>query len=329
MNGGGVNESENELWVEAEGEHKRDDRGESKAFAGSEVGEGGPAAVERAGEDLLDDSEDDDGGDHEAYYGDGCGPGDEGEGAFEDEELADEAVEAGEPEGGEKRDAHEAGKDGGDFAEAAEVVEGACAVAALLNQGDEPEDGGGGEAVVEHLEDDAVHGGEFLRGERRVSAGELRDGEDGEQAVAEVVDRGIGEDALEVFLREGGVGGEDDRRDGQPEQGRQYGPHLREKDGEQDAEEAVESHLRHRSGQQDGGAGGGFGVGGGEPGVERNERYFDGESQERSEEDEECEVVREEVVVGEVRCHCRHQRIGLRELGEFDEVEVMGREEDG
>src|SRR5665213_3463057 len=267
MNGGGVNESENELWVEAEGEHKRDDRGESKAFAGSEVGEGGPAAVERAGEDLLDDSEDDDGGDHEAYYGDGCGPGDEGEGAFEDEELADEAVEAGEPEGGEKRDAHEAGKDGGDFAEAAEVVEGACAVAALLNQGDEPEDGG--------------------------------------------------------------VGGEDDRRDGQPEQGRQYGPHLREKDGEQDAEEAVESHLRHRSGQQDGGAGGGFGVGGGEPGVERNERYFDGESQERSEEDEECEVVREEVVVGEVRCHCRHQRIGLRELGEFDEVEVMGREEDG
>ena len=116
--------------------------------------------VERAGEDALDDSEDEDGGEQKAEDGDGGGPGDERERALEDEELADEAVEARQAERGEEGDAHQAGEDGSDFAQAAEVVEAAQAAAALFEQSDEPEDRRGGEAVVEHLQHDAVHGGD-------------------------------------------------------------------------------------------------------------------------------------------------------------------------
>ena len=105
---------------------------------------------------------------------------------------------------------------------------------------------------------------------------------------------------LRSLLRQGGVGGEDDGGDGEPEQRRQDGLHLREEDGQQDAEEAVEAHLRHGAGQQDGRAGGGFRVGGGQPGVERDQRDLDGEAEEGAEEDEEGEVVRSEAVPGEV-----------------------------
>jgi hypothetical protein len=69
-----------------------------------------------------------------------------------------------------------------------------------LHHRDEPEECGGGDAVVEHLQDDAV--------QRRGLAGLLhrarcgnRQCEDAQQAVAKVIDRGVREDALQIGLR--------------------------------------------------------------------------------------------------------------------------------
>ena len=105
--------------------------------------------------------------------------------------------------------------------------------------------------------------------------------------------------------------------------------HLRAEDGEQDAEEAVDAHLGHGAGEQDGGSGGSFGVGGGQPGVEGNERDFDGEAEEGSGEEQQGEVLRREAVPGELGDDGGHELAGLRECGEVDEVEFVGREEDG
>ena len=141
---------------------RRDGGSEGEPLAGGEVGEAGPFRVERAGEDALQDAEEEEGGDEQAEDRDRCGPGDERERAFEDEEFAEEAVEAGQAERREEGDAHESGEDGRDFAQAAEVVEAAQAAGAFFEQRDEPEEGCGGEAVVEHLQEDAVHGGVFF-----------------------------------------------------------------------------------------------------------------------------------------------------------------------
>ena len=154
--------------------------------------------------------------------------------------------------------------------------------------------------VIEHLQEDAVHGGIFFRGERGVAAGEFHDGEDRQQAVAEVVDGGVGEDALQIFLRQRGVGGKNDGRDREPQQRRQHHLHFRAEDGQQNAQEAVEAHLRHGAGQKDGGAGGRFCVGGGQPGMEGNERDFDREAEERSGKENQRHVVRCEAAASRV-----------------------------
>jgi hypothetical protein len=84
--------------------------------------------------------------------------------AAEDEELADEAVEAGKAERREERNAHEAREDRRGLAQAAEVVDAAQAAGAELDHGEEPEERGGGEAVIEHLQDDAVERGGLAGG---------------------------------------------------------------------------------------------------------------------------------------------------------------------
>ena len=75
--------------------------------------------------------------------------------------------------------------------------------------------------MIEHLQDHAVERGGFLLDPRRFVAASFRDGENAEQTIAEMVDGGIGDDALEIALSERGAGGEDDRGDGQPEQRRE------------------------------------------------------------------------------------------------------------
>ena len=268
---GAVDDAKDELRVEAEGEDEDDGRCEGEALGRGEIGESCPSLVERAGEDALEDPRMKRAVARRPRTESDVAQGTSGKEPLKMRNSPTKPLRPGRPSEEKRAMPMRPAEEGRDFAQASEVVEATQAAAALFEQGDEPEDGGGGEGVVEHLEEDAIDGGVFLREEGWRVAGEFEDGEEGEQAVAEVVDGGVGEDALEVALREGGVSGEDDGGDGEPEQRGEDELHLRAEDGEENAEEAVESHLGHGSGEEDGDAGGGFGVGVREPGVEGDE----------------------------------------------------------
>ena len=78
------------------------------------------------------------------------------------------------------------------------------------------------------------------------------DGEDAEQAVAEVIDRGVGEDALEVLLRGSGPGAHDDSGDGENQKrGADLGDLVAE-ERKRDAQQAVDAHFGHGAGEQHG-----------------------------------------------------------------------------
>ena len=95
------------------------------------------------------------------------GPRHQREHALEDQELADEPVQARQPERREQGDAHQPAEDRRDLAQAAEVVQPAQAAAPLLEQADEPEQRRGRQAVVEHLQEHAVERGGLFGGRRR------------------------------------------------------------------------------------------------------------------------------------------------------------------
>ena len=77
------------------------------------------------------------------------------EGADEDEELADEAVEAGQADRRQHHQHEHAGEDRGDLLESSEVGD-LAGVAALVDHPDEQEEGAGREAVVDHLDQAAL-----------------------------------------------------------------------------------------------------------------------------------------------------------------------------
>ena len=215
--------STNQLRHEAKQKHEADDGRESYALAVMQVRKVGPALGHGAGEDFLNHGENHGRRDEQAEDRDrGRNPG-ERKNAAEDEELADEAVEAGQAERRKERDAHESGEDRRGLAQAAEIVDAAQTAGAELDHGDEPEERGGGDAVIEHLQDDAVERG-GLAGLLRRAGRRNGQREDAEQAVAEVVDRGVGEDALQIFLRGGSPCAHDDGGDRENQQRR---AHLR------------------------------------------------------------------------------------------------------
>src|SRR3984957_8408373 len=80
---------------------------------------------------------------------------------------------------------------------------------------------------------------------RGVAAGELQDGKNPKHAIAQVIDGGVSEDALQILLRKGSVGGEDDGGHCKPQQRRSNRSQLDTKDGEQYPQEAIQTHLRH------------------------------------------------------------------------------------
>ena len=155
----GVDGVHDELGHKAEQEHECDDGRESQALAVMQIGKFGPVLGNGAGEDFLNDGENHDGGDEQTKHRyRGADPG-QGKNAAEDEELADKAVEAGQAERRKERDAHESGEDRSGLAQAAEIVDAAQAAGAELDHGDEPEESCRGDAVIEHLQDDAVERG--------------------------------------------------------------------------------------------------------------------------------------------------------------------------
>ena len=110
----------------------------------------------------------------------------------------DKSVEPRKPERREKRNAHQPGKHRSRLAQSAEVVDPALPAAALLNHGDKPEERRRRDAVIEHLQDHAVErcglAGLAHRARRWHSQRE-----NAQQAIAEVIHRGIGEERFRSF----------------------------------------------------------------------------------------------------------------------------------
>ena len=142
----------------------------------------GPQQVER-GEDHAG------GGDH--------GPPAAGEERTDqDQELAGEAVEAGQTDRAQHHDGEHGGEDRRRLLEALEGGD-LPGVAAVVDHPDEEEERAGGDAVVHHLQHAAL---DALRGE----------GEGAEHDEAEVGDRRVGDEALQVLLHGGDDGAVED-----------------------------------------------------------------------------------------------------------------------
>ena len=92
---------------------------------------------------------------------------------------------------------------------------------------------------------------------------------------------------------------------------------------ERDAEETVDAHLRHGAGEQHGDWRWGFSVGGGQPGVERDQGHLDREA------GEDADGEPDAVTRAEVRGDHLFERAGGGELREVAEVHAAGGEEDG
>src|SRR5713226_6165051 len=124
----------------------------------------------------------------------------------------------------------------------------------------------------EHLEDGALHG-------------DVLEGEDAEHDEAKVADAGVGDEFFQVGLNESDQRAVDDADDS--ERGDKRSSAMRGVGEERQAEanHAVGAHFQEHAGEDDGAGGGRFHVGVGQPGVEREERDFDGESQEEGEEE--------------------------------------------
>ena len=104
--------------------------------------------------------------------------------------------------------------------------------------------------MIKCLQQDAIHSGILISGKRCVSSGKLSNGKDRQQAIAEMIDRGVGEDPLQVFLGKRGVSGKYNGRHRHPQEWSQDNLHLRTEDGQQNSKKSVDSHFRHRAGEQ-------------------------------------------------------------------------------
>ncbi len=83
--------------------------------------------------------------------------------SLEDEEFAGKPVQSRQAQRGQEGDAHQPAKNRRGPAQPAEIVQPAQPAAALLDQADEIKEGGGGQAVVEHLQDHAVERRRLVR----------------------------------------------------------------------------------------------------------------------------------------------------------------------
>src|ERR1035438_3244256 len=193
----------NNLGHKADDQHQADNWDHGQSLAVVQIRKADAMLGHGAGKYFLNDGEDDSRGDQQAEDGNRSRNPGQRKDAAEDQEFADEAVKAGQAERREEHDAHKSGEHGGWLADAAELVDAAMAIGALLQHGDKPEERGRGDAVIEHLQDDAVERG-GLAGLRGSSGGGNSEREDAEQTIAEVIDRGVREDALEVGLCSGG-----------------------------------------------------------------------------------------------------------------------------
>ena len=134
-----------------------------EALAPGQVGHVGVVLVGLAVEDALVGPQQVEGGEDHAGGRHHRPPAAGEERADQDEELADEAVEAGQADRAEHHQREDAGQDRRRLLQALEGGD-LPGVAAVVDHADEEEEGAGGDAVVDHLQHAAL---DALGGERR------------------------------------------------------------------------------------------------------------------------------------------------------------------
>lgn len=224
-----------------------------------------------AAEHLLEGAQEQRGGQQDAEDGQGGGQRPGPEAAGEDLELSDEAREAGQSEGGEGGDGRHAGEHRCARRDAGVGVH-VVGAAAFVEGAGEEEEGAGEQAVTDHLGHRAGHRQRLGLPTGVSGRGGRADGEDD---VAHVVHRRVGDHPLEVGLGQGDECSVEDRDDtDDDDHGGVTAPGVgQHRHG--DAQEAVGAHLQQHPGQDGGARGGRLGVREREPGVERHGRCLD------------------------------------------------------
>ena len=272
---------------EAEDEHRCDERRDGHDLAAVHVREALVlVAGDRAEEHLLDRTEHVERSEDDAERrADGLDAGDVTElvgreGARDDEELADEPVQAGDADARHRRDDEERGVDRHRLRETAKVVEHAR-VAAVVDDADEEEERAGRDAVVDHLEEGTFDGS-------------LRPSEEAEHHVAEVRDRRVRDEALHVILtpraeravEDAAEDGDAAERCGELSGGLGEEPHA-------EPEVPVRAHLEHDGREDDRARRRRLGVRVGQPGVHRPHRNLHEEGDREAGPQPELDVTRE------------------------------------
>src|SRR5690606_15639079 len=264
---------EQHLRVQAEDESQDGQGHQQPNLPRIEVGEGAVLFLLRdAGEHPLVGPQEVDGGQHDADRGDRGPRRQAGEAADEDQELADEAVEAGQADRGEGHEQEEPGEDRRHLLETAELRD-QLRVPTVVDHPDEKEQGTGGDAVVDVLDDRALE----------AAGGERERAQDDEP---EVGHRRVGDQLLQVGLDDRHYGPVDDADHRQRRQDRDPVDGHLGKEGEVEPHQAVGAELQHDAGQEHRTGGGGLDVGVGQPRVEREHRHLDGERQRQGAEQE-------------------------------------------
>ena len=168
----------------------------------------------------------------------------------------------------------------------------------MLEQPDKIEECGRGDAVVENLQENAAQRGLCFDRRRNRRRGH---GEKAEHAVAEMIDREVGDHPFQIRLRPGRERGEDDRANRQPKQPRSGDPDFVREKRQQEAHESVNAHFREHAGQNHGRAGRGGFVCVRQPGMKGKERHLDGQPEEDSGEGEPAEFPGQQAVFPECR----------------------------
>ena len=215
--------------------------------------------------------------------------------ALQDGELTDESVEQRQARRAEHGEGEDDGVLGHHVRESA-VLGDLARVAALVNDADDQEQHAGRDAVVDLLDDAA---GDPVRIHR----------ENAQRAESQVADRGVGDQLLPILLHQAdqrAVDDADDRKDRQNLHDGGVDRGFRQQ-RQREAQESVGPHLQQDAGQDHRAGGGRFDVRVGQPGVEREHRDLDGESDEEGPEDP---LLR------------RQRQVELHQLGDFEGVEA-------
>ena len=252
----------------------RDDRDEDRPFAAAQIGHRRVRFIrDLAVVDALEHPEHVGRRENDAGGGERRHPRIGAERAEQDQELADEAVEAGQSDR-RQRDEEKGRDEVRHHALEAAVLRDEARVAPVRQHPDDQEEPAGADAVVQHLIHGALHP---LRVHRR-------DAEDDESKMA---DARVRDELLHVGLHhrdERAVDDADDRQQRQPRRERRGG---RGKERKREADEPVGAHLQQHARQNHRARGRRLDVRVGQPRVERKERHLDREREREGEEEPE------------------------------------------